>query len=248
MIKLTDWYITKHIAEEDKSIFYLAWGYVSGHPRLDDGEHIHTSGIDSVNYDSKNNKLVMITYSGNKYELPLVDININRYEEIEGYLKRFNIFIPSFEECKNLVTESDNELAFQLDKVLQDGELYLRMSGSKVIKAYWRNKDIRPIKVSTHTGMFQDSYLVTDWERHEVDFRYFDGFLIVEPYHYSDGLKAILIDNIGSTSIKFKDDNFSKICGVGEVTRIECKHFNSEGLVSPDVVNGKNVLSTKYRG
>ena len=49
MIILKEWYITKE--EYDEEVFYLAWGYVFGHPALMDGLHIHTSRIMEMKFD-----------------------------------------------------------------------------------------------------------------------------------------------------------------------------------------------------
>lgn len=245
MIKLTDWYLTEHVDESNYTFFYLAWGYVFGHTKLSDGEHIHTSGIESIRFE--NNILVLVTHSQNQYTLSLTDINLDRYEETRDYLSKLNISIPSFEVCEKLVSEANAKELSRINGVLKDGELYLKMSGFITNKAYWKNTNIREIKVYTHTGMFQDSYLIIDYLNHEVDFRYFDTTLGIEPYHYSDGIKAILVENIGSEDIKFSDGDCSIICKVGEVTRIENKYFHSEGLISPDVVNGKSALVGRVR-
>lgn len=133
-----------------------------------------------------------------------------------------------------------------MDEILKDGELYLKMNGAYVQKAYWKKNEMRTIEVRAHIGMFQDSYLVMDYDKKEVDFRYFDELFGIRPYHYSDGLNGILIDNIGSSDIGFTSGEYFVSCKTGEITTIGSEHFNEEGLVTPDIVNGKNVFLNNW--
>ena len=72
-------------------------------------------------------------------------------------------------------------------------------------EAYFKDSDgkITEITVTTHTGMFQDSYLVTDFDNGKVDFRYWDYPRGIKPYHWSDGLSAIRIENTGKYAVSY---------------------------------------------
>lgn len=239
MISLRDWWIQKGFAEgEDR---YIAHGIVSGHPKLRDGINITTSVIEEMKFDETNNRVIFLTHSKNEYFIELSTICFNCFEETASYLNEWNITIPSKEECIKLAEEFKKKELKELSGVLKDNELYLKISGAYVQKAFWKKGEIREINISAHIGMFQDSYLITDWEKGEVDFRYFDGWLSMRPYHYSDGLETILVDNIGSSDVTFDAGAESITCKAGELTRIEKKHFTAEGLFSPDVVNGKGL-------
>ena len=245
MIKLTQWEINEAKHKNEK--YYFANGTVSGHTDLFDGTYIHTSKIISIIFNEDNNKLIMKTHSNNEYELRMTDILLGKYATTVEYLKKFNVKIPSYDECKRMADSVEEAFLANLDKLLKDSELYLKMNGVFVQKAYWKKNEIRTIEVRAHIGMNQDSYLVTDWEKHEVDFRYFDGLFGIRPYHFSDGLNAILIDNIGSSDIGFTSGEYYISCKAGEITTIGSEHFNEEGLVSPDVVNGKSVFLNDFK-
>lgn len=245
MIKLTNWYFTKGINRDTKKEVFIAEGTVSNHPKLEDGIHIHTSIVEKVELDKENNRLLMYTHSKNTYELLLADMNFEEFEKIKDSLECFNVSILTLDECQKL--KGDREMYFisLADKVLQKNELYLAIMGVFVQRAFFKNDagEIREIRVTPHISMFQDSYLITDWEKGEVDFRYFDGFNTIKPYHWSDGLSALVIENVGSTDIEFLGSDRKILCKSGEVTRIENKEYHGEGLFSPDVVNGKSLFS-----
>ena len=228
MIRLIDWFLNKYTSK--KGDFYVAGGCVFEHPSIDDGIYMNTSNIKSIRFESFENKLIMITKSDNEYVLSLSDIRLDCFKETQRFLNENNVWIPDFEECKSLVDKAENIVLSHLNEVLKERELYLKMADSCVIKAYWKNKKVRAIDILVHTGMFNDSYIVTDKEKHEVDFRYFARLFGIEPYHYSEGINAILIENIGSSDIGFTEKDFFLNCKSGEVTRIESKYFCEHGL------------------
>jgi hypothetical protein len=65
----------------------------------------------------------------------------------------------------------------------------------------------------------------------------------IEPYHYSDGLETIYIDNVGTEDFLFRDGETEILCKSGEITTIGNKYFKNEGLFSPDVVTGKGLIT-----
>lgn len=239
MIKLDKWYLSEFVDSEH----YNAHGISTGHPKLSDGTDISTSYIESLKFDSSNNRIIMLTHSKNEYELALSKINLNLFDATNDIVKIFGITELDKSECERLYNETVKELYDKVSSILGDKELYLQLSGVLVQKAFFRNSsgEIREVVVSAHIGMFTDSYLVTDWEKGEVDFRYFDKMNAIEPYHWSDGLEAIQIDNIGTDDITFlSGDNL--VCESGKVTRIDKSQRGREGLFSPDAVNGKCIM------
>lgn len=240
MIKLKYWYFSKHKVKETHEDCYQAHGIVSGHPRLQDGIDITTSIVESIKLDSENNRLIMLTHSQNEYELLLADVQLMCFEETSAILQKFNIPALDKDKCEKLAKQADEELLNKVSSVLGNNELYLQLSGVFVQKAFFRNSsgEIHEIRVTSHIGTFQDSYLISDWQHGEVDFRYWDGLMSIQPYHWSDGLEALKIDNIGDTDIQFICKS-RVICKVGEITTVESSQYHGEGLLSPDVVNGK---------
>ena len=241
MIKLTDWFLSR--LEYDGECFYIVHGNVSGHPKLQDGIFINTSKIEKVTEDLDNNRLIMLTHSNNTYELTLATINFNNIEYTKQFLEVFDISASVLEPCKRLHDESEIKLLSEVDSILENNELFLKTFGVYTQRAFYKDDTgkVREILVRPHIGMFQDSYLITDWEDGKVDFRYFDKPNGIEPYHWSDGLKAVKIKNEGASDILFLADT-SIACLRDKITVIESTSYNGEGLFSPDVVNGKSLL------
>lgn len=239
MIKLNNWFINKRVGGSH----YHAHGISTGHPKLSDGMDITTSAIENLKFDNDNNRIIMLTHSQNEYELPLSQVLLENIKDTNIALESFGLFALDADKCRKLNEGVGKQLLEKVESVLRNNELYLQISGVFVQKAFFRNTDgaIREIGVSPHIGTFVDSYLVTDWNSGEVDFRYFDKLNAIEPYHWSDGLEALQIDNIGSEDITFlSGDNI--ICKAGEVTCIDKSQMGREGLFSPDAVNGKCVM------
>lgn len=242
MISLVDWYLVKY-DREDKPPYYLMWGYVFGHQRLADGMHIRTSGVEDIHLNDVGDRLLVHTKSGSEYELLLADISLEDIENTQANLKDFNIPTFSVESCQELKKLTDDEIITKVDKIIQPNELYLQLHGVLTRNAYFKcdNNELIKIPVMLHSGMIQDSYLVTDWGMGVVDFRYWDYPSGIKPYHWSDGLQAIKIDNVGRSDIAFYADT-EIICKVNEITVIESTQYHGEGLLSPDAVNGKSAF------
>lgn len=239
MISLVDWYLVKY-DREDKPPYYLMWGFVFGHQRLADGMHIRTSGVEDIYLNDVGDRLLMHTQSGNDYELLLADISLEDIENTQVNLKDFNVPAFAVEKCQELKKLTEDEIIAKVDKITQPNELYLLQYGVLTRSAYFKcdNNEIIKIPIMLHSGMVQDSYLVTDWGMGVVDFRYFDKPRGIEPYHWNDGLQVIKIDNVGRSNLSFYADT-EIICKVNEITVIESSQYGGEGLLSPDVVNGK---------
>lgn len=236
MIKLSDWYFTMGNHAH-------AHGVVACHPRLADGTSITTSAIEKVKLEK--DRLVVLTHSLNSYEMKLEDINMNTFDTTVEVLKDLGVSGVEKDVCQKLAEASKVNLMEKVDKILRNSELYLQMAGIYTKHAFFKNNlgEVREVGVSVHIGTFTDSYLVTDWNKGEVDFRYFDKGMAIEPYHWSDGLEAVYIENIGDTDLLYKCRGKHIYCKADEVTRIDKEDKGQEGLFSPDAVNGKSLLS-----
>ena len=222
MIRLKDWYFTKHRLIDLDEDCYCAHGVVSGHPRLEDGIDITTSKVEHIKPDAENDRLIMHTYSGNEYELLLADIQIMRFEETSGFLLQFGISALDKEQCKHLAKQARVKLQDKVSSVLNNNELYLQLMGVFVQKAFFKSHsgEVRELSIKCHSGMFQDSYLICDGKYCEVDFRYFDRFMEIEPYCWSENVEAVRIENVGDTHItcKLKEQI---ACPIGKITWIQ---------------------------
>lgn len=244
MIKLKDWHFSKCMRGDTQGEYFRAHGIVTGHPKLEDGISITTSMIEKIKLDAEKNRLLMYTHSQNEYELLISEISEHEFDITQEYLKIFEVPEISWEQYKKLRESYEQDLAQEIERELDCNELYLQFSGVFVQEAFWCNSsgEVRKINVRQHIGTLQDSYLITDWEKGEVDFRYFDGFNSIQPYHWSDGLQTIVIKVISSDDLNFEGSERNITCKAGETTRIQRKEYRGEGLFSPDVVNGKCIF------
>lgn len=86
--------------------------------------------------------------------------------------------------------------------------------------------------------MFKDSYLYQ--LSGVVDFRHYEFIYgSVSTYHMSDSIKRLVVNNIGSRPVTI--DNVVYKHGVTVTCVTEENH--PEGLISPDVFNGKGLFS-----
>lgn len=233
MIRLTHWYL-----KELDEAFSSAWGIVSGHDRLLDGTFIHTSWLRKVELDESEKQLRLLTYSGNHYYLDWSEINENHIEDTRKVLGQFGVLTDFLKFRKELKEQFEKELMSEINSILKKRELLWIPA---LNRAFFKNSEdiVEEAFILIHGGMFQDSVLIRN---REVDFRYFpmsSTKIVVEPYHWSNGLEAVLIDNRGEKEIEFVGSKRRIICKAGEITRIESKEYSGEGLLSPDTVDGK---------
>lgn len=238
MLRLYNWFLTKSDGWNN------AWGIVEGHDRLYDGLFVHTSELQSIDLDEENKCLILLTYSQNRYYLYFKDICLDRIEETKEVLGVFHIPDSSLSECDALKKKDTEQLIEKADSVLGFNELLLSVL---LKRAFYKDEEgvVNELGVDTHVGTFQDSVLVLDYENHKVDFRYFPrGFSedVIEPYHWSDGLNAVVIENNTRNKIKFIGTSKHIYCPSGELTKISSDVYSGEGLFSPDTVNGKSIL------
>ena len=217
----------------------LAWGYVFGHDRLPDNKYIHTSKIQKM--VCRKEQVLLVTLSGSYYELRWEEMNLNELKNTYDIWKRHYPAVTFPFDWRKLEEKIQQKRKAEAAEILSENELLLVMVEVSAFYAYLKNSQgqVRQIPIDIHVGTFQDSYLVTDWKKREVDFRYFDKLFGIKPYHWSDGLQGLKIKNVGTSEITFYGSERMILCKAGEVTCIKKKEYSGEGLFSPDVVNGK---------
>lgn len=218
-------------------------GTVFGHYRLQDGAFIHTSAIEKV-YLCGDGEYVVETHSGSLYQLfgkemdpvhaEITKERMKTPENLDGaeIQQKLTAANKAFEEKRanreKIIGAPENTAKENMD---EDG-LYLIMEHMNVVKAILKKgADFRELHASVHVGMFQDSVLIRDLEKREVDFRYFPNYYM-EPYHWSDGLNCIYIHNIGSRSIVFKGTSRNIECKGTGVTKIEKADYCGKCVLS----------------
>lgn len=220
-----------------------ACGYVIGHPKVDDGIFINTSYVESVTMEG--DELHIHTQSGSHYRLRLADVYEERLGNTKAALKKLGV---SFDmgRCRTLIRENEIKMCVELSGILEPCELYLRMlCDETVTHAYYmaENGVITKAGISYHVGTFQDSILIRVYCK--CDFRFFPNGTNIEPYHWSDGLQAVKIHNICG-DFDFKCDQRRIKCKGKEITTIKAEEYTGEGLVSPDSVTGKSLLTNSW--
>lgn len=241
---LKKWYLNVYnYSNKNDTIVYANGVLADEHPVLSIGEFITTSYFEELKLNDKNTGLDAITHSGSHYEL-LFEENDCNIKTLQEALECFNIkdnksILENLENCKK--NKEINDLK-EAEKLLNNNELLLIMTGSTCISAYMKfENNTTKVRVHTHIGTFQDSVLISN---NKADFRYFPEDDCLEIYHWSDGLNNVLIKNIGKTDIKVLDTKVI-ICKADKITKINGNQPHNEELISPDFVNGKNILTKK---
>lgn len=238
MYQLREW--SMELADGD----VLCSGDCYGHPRFCDGEMIYTSRVMEVKVDPVGKMVHVRTYSGSHYEMCFCDIREAAANEISDAMYHLGANLD-INECLELKRQAAHMLTQRLAGVLRAGELYVRMAGGNDAKeAYFKTEKgtVVEIPVWVHVGTFEDSVLVE--KAGLCDWRYFPKQISIEPYHWSDGLEAVYLENMGDDFI-FKGTNRNIPCKHGEVTVIKKDEYKGEGLLSPDSVNGKSLLKPR---
>lgn len=236
MVKLKNWYLTEY-----SPMHYLAWGGSFGHARIQNGLLTHTSPIVTIDEDIPNERLIVHTRSGNEYELKFEEISLfpNELENTEVILKEFNVCTDFLSKVGVLVANRKKKELSIVDSLIENGDLLLEVTANNVYLGYFKKKNkVYCIEPCCHSGMFQDSIIIN--KTGVVDYRYFPRGCCMETYHISDNIKRLIIKNIGSTVVtldnrEYQPDTVTTVC-VNE-------DYYQEGLISPDLVNGKNVFT-----
>ncbi len=222
----------------------VGFGECYNNPKFSNGFRIHTSTVMKIEADPEKKSLKLFTYSGSCYEADLADISEYGAEHTREVFRDKSVPFK-IEECFALRKQRREEKEKQLLEVLHPGWLHVEMAGSYTLCGAWfmeREEELIPIPVSQHVSLFStDSFLVTDWMTGLCDWRIFSEDAAVIPYHWSDGLEAVCLENRGDSFV-FRGTDRDIVCEGGRTTLIKSGDYTGEGLISPDVVSGKSVL------
>lgn len=234
-IILKAWYL------EQRGYATLLRGIVSGHPKLEDGAFIHTSPVKQAVIEADHKCLKAVTASGSNYTVAFEDIDFRPdfIERTEECLQTLNISTTFIDEA--VILSRQKEEAFQelLDRELSNGDLYLEVGESSLVKVYFKYHDeILRLHGRCHVGMFADSYLYT--ETGVVDFRHYEfGWRSFTTYHMSDTIQRLVINNVSGDVMRIDEKEYP----VGKTITCVTRKNHEEGLLSPDMVNGKSLFS-----
>lgn len=237
MYRLKEWFL------ETSAHGYRGHGNCYDNPNFVNGDFITTSHIMRIEVEDEQRQLKLFTKSGSCYILEYADINDLETERTQKVFEDMNVVID-LQRCVALKEERMKEIL----ELINRNELYVIMTdgGQSVTEAYFKKEDgdVVSIPISVHVGMWQDSIIIADYDTGLCDWRIWPSFLHVEPYHWSDHLEAVHIENVGEDFV-FKGSTREIVCKAGKVTVIKSEEYTEEGLLSPDAVNGKG-LYTKF--
>lgn len=191
-IKLHYWYIEKHVTPEGTA--NIAWGTVTGHPRLLDTINIHTSRIKTLHTDFEKGELILETMN-NEYHCPLEYClwwEQDKYPEL----------IPDYDKVKEKYMDKIQYPSIEPGKILL---VFADFCPYYYHSAYYVPLD-SPTKESlefydnAHVGMFHDSYLIST-EDMMIDLRYFPSRQHISFYSQYTDDKPLYLENIGSTDL-----------------------------------------------
>ncbi len=135
--------------------------------------------------------------------------------------------------------EKEEIVKERLVNQLINGDLYLEVNSNGFEGVYFKYNDkVFRLRCSVHSGMFSNSHLyklsgVVDFRHYEFRCRY------VRTYHFSNTIKRMVVNNISSVEITI--DNKSYPVGISTTDITEDSY--SEGLISPDCVDGKSCFN-----
>lgn len=234
-IILKEWYL------EQRGNANCLRGSVNGHPKLEDGAFIHTSPIKQAVIEADHKCLKVVTASGSNYTVAFEDIDFRPefIEMTENCLQNLNVSTNFIEEAVILSRQKEETFQKLLDRELSNGDLYLEVGESSLIKVYFKYQDeILRLHGRCHIGMFADSYLYM--KTGVVDFRHYEfGWRSFKTYHMSDTIQRLVINNMSGDVMLIDEKEYP----VGKTITCVTKKNHEEGLFSPDMVNGKSLLS-----
>jgi len=219
----------------------ICFGDCYWNPRFTDGYYIQTSKVMEVKVDPVGKAVHVRTDSGSHYAMNFSDIREASANEISDAMHHFGASLD-INECLALKKQAADMSVQRITGVLKAGELYVKMAGGNSAKeAYFKTGKgaVIGIPVSVHVGTFTDSVLVK--KGGVCDWRFYPSQVSIEPYHWSNGLEAVYLENLGS-NFMFKGTQRNILCKQGEITLIRKEEYKGEGLYCPDAVNGKSLL------
>lgn len=195
-------------------------GYCYDNPNFFSGDFITTSHIMRIEVENEERRLKLFTKSGSCYVLEYADNNDSKIESTQKVLKGMNVAVD-LQRCIALKEEKVKANKKKVAELLNHNELYVIMTGTQgVVEAYFKKKDdtIVPVSVSVHMGMLRDSIIVASAGL--CDWRIFLSLFDIEPYHWSDNLEAVHIENVGE-NFMFMGLSGKILCKSGVVTVIK---------------------------
>ncbi len=209
---LFSWYIKAH------GPVFLAHGIVSGHPKLPEGEAVHTSSL--IRAEEEENGLLLKTQSGSVYHVRAEEFSARESRPELPPPERLGLAPEIWERCalaRERAAKAEKDALLGLHA--SAGTLRLRVAGAAVLSALWcgREGQVRRVPAATHLGMFQDSVLIRDFFEDEdgpcqLDFRYFPYPNRLEPYEVSEDIKKILLVNDGARDVSFGYGQRKTVC------------------------------------
>lgn len=208
---------------------FLAHGVVSGHAKLLEGAHIHTSAIRRIT--EAEDHILVETVSGNTYYLMLEELD--KFTDVSELPPPSELGLsPDFwDRCIRARDQAEREEENALRTMNVPGTLCLRIVDTTLLSALWSGPggQIRRIPVQIHLGRLQDSVLAMELFEdgsgfHRVDFRYFPEHNRMEPYRIFDEIETILIANEGRNDVAFGREKQTVMCQAGKNTRIAVIH------------------------
>lgn len=240
MFTLKNW----HVSAEAGGVI-TEYGECFDNPRFYQGYYVRTSPVLRITANDENKCLYLYTCSSSCYRVEYAEASKELLEDTMWALQSHKIEFDE-ENWRRFICEKEEDVKSRLSGVLAPDGLYVKMIGGwGVLCAYFKAADgsVVSVPVSVHTSAFStDSILVSDWGNGLCDFRIFPYGAEIVPYHWSDGLGSVSIENIGDDFI-FRGSNRDILCKHGEVTTIKSEDYWGEGLLSPDAVNGKGVFT-----
>lgn len=198
MIMLHQWYLARHTSHDGR-VYPMAWGVVTGHPRIDDTTFIHTSEVKDIRREGDE---IVLTTRNNEYHCPLNSCSFTKMKNSSELLPDYEALRAEYEGKGQPKIEPGNVLL-----VIADFCLYYFHS---LYYVPLDSADGKPVEVDAHehVGMTQDSFLI--WaDGYRIDLRYFPHWGNIEFYtERTEGL-PLWIENIGSTPLYAKAS-----CGV----------------------------------
>ena len=234
-MRLKNWYLTSF------SNVCIMHGVVDNHPNLGAGVFINTSPCKQACLDEKNKTLTILTASGSTYIMSYDDISTlsEELENTRASLPKLNISSVFVDKAVVLAKKKEEIVKESLVNQLINGDLYLEVNSNGFEGVYFKYNDkVFRLRCSVHSGMFSNSHLyklsgVVDFRHYEFRCRY------VTTYHFSDTIKRMVVNNISSVEITI--DNKSYPVGISTTDITEDSY--SEGLISPDCVDGKSCFN-----
>lgn len=240
MITLRNWHLFR------RGGIIMGRGTVSGHPRLRTDQFARTSAV--MRAWVENGALRMTTFSGNLYVLEPEWFNPRHLEETQECLTELGIGGDFIAHCVRAREEADARRLEEAAASLEPGELLVELIWMTTLRALFRTKEgaVTSLSPLGRWGGFQGmpwfTVLLTDRTGETVDFRYRLNYDRIVPYHISDGLRTVKVRNLGSVYVLFGQEGREVVCDAGAVTAIPAAELGGDGLLSPDVGNGKSIF------